>query len=92
MFENLIYKYQKRNSNKNLKAEIRDLKKSFNDLREETMGSNSFGYYTFSVLGQTNTVPHKDDSLATQVKDIRDHLGLTYEQAKLAPKPVEKKK
>ena len=88
MFDNLMYKFSNRNSKKNLKAKVEKLSKELDKLAEDTLGRNRYGYITFSLNGK---LP-KDESLQTQITELRDYLGIAYTEEKLAPKPKEEKK
>jgi hypothetical protein len=94
MIDNLVYKFQNRNSKKNLKKEIKRLEEQILDLRKETIGNNRNGWITFSTysIGGSNTKKQSDDSLYGQLNDIREFLGIDYEESKLAPKPKEENK
>jgi hypothetical protein len=94
MLSDLIYKFQNRNSKKNLKEQIKKLDERFQELRKETLGNNSLGWITLSTytIGGSSTTRKTDDSLQGQLNDIREYLGLDYSESKLAPKPKEEKK
>lgn len=82
MFENVTYKFQNRNSKKNLKKQVEKLNKALDDLRHETIGYNRNGWINF---GHTE----KDTSLYQKYEDICEYLGIDYSEKKLVPKPKE---
>lgn len=87
MFDNLMYKFSNRNSKKNLKKQVEGLKKELRELSSDTLGPNRNGYWTLSFGKQ-----ERDESLQTQINELRDYLGIAYTQEKLAPKPKEESK
>ena len=88
MFAELKYKYQNRNSKKNLKIRIDNLQETVNQLRRDTLGSRS-GFITW---GANNVKPQPDNSLDGRINDITRYLGIEYEGVKLTPKPKAAKK
>lgn len=87
MLDNIKYWNKNRNSKKNLLEKLNRLSKELNELTDETLGRNRSGYYAFSIGAK---LP-KDESLQTQIKELRDYLGIAYTEEKLAPKPKEEK-
>lgn len=94
MFENISYKFQNRNSKKNLKAQLKELEERLHGLRKETLGENSMGWITFSTYSTTGN-SHKqrpDESLQGQINALREYLGVEYSDSKLVSKPKEEEK
>lgn len=93
MFDNIIYKYKNRNSKKNLKQKLEKIEKQFQELRKETLGTNSMGWVTFSTytIGGNSHKKQADDSLQGQLNELRDYLGIEYQESKLVPKPKDSK-
>lgn len=67
MFENISYKFKNRNSKKNLKEKLKKLEETIHELRKETLGNNSMGWFTFGTysVGGNSHKQESDDSLPT---------------------------
>lgn len=84
MFEELKYRFRSRNSNKNIKSELKKLQEQLSYLHKETIGHNRGGWVAFDVYGSK---PEKDDSLYQKIEDLFDYLGIDYSETKLVLKP-----